>query len=146
MYNYGGIEYRLWAQCIPILLLGIIGFLLTFIGRKSELKRDFLIAGSLLILAALYFCNKYFSVLQNPDVQIFEGSYYEGRLDSRAAPPLPFTWSYRFIDAEGTNGNYYIDIFTKKEIFNEDFIKDDWYRIYYEADTQIIVKIEPIEK
>ena len=145
MYNYSGITYRLWGECGIIALLGIVCLVIAFISSKPEsLKRNSVI-GIVALVTAVLSSLEYVSSIKNPDIQVFEGTYSEGYRDSRVAPPLPFTWKYRFVDTEGTNGNYYIDTFTKKEIFNEDLIKGERYRIYYEADTQIIVKIEPIE-
>ena len=142
MYNLSGIAYRIWGVCGIISLMCLIT-VITSIWNEKKRKEIIIVC----VVAFLYCCIdgfNYFSILQNPDIQVFEGAYCEGYRDSRVAPPLPFTSCYRFVDTEGNNGNFYLDTFAKKEIYYEDFVVGDLYRVYYESETDIIVKIDHI--
>lgn len=58
------------------------------------------------------------------------------------APPLPFTDEYVFYNGEGKKQEYYLDVFSKKEIFPEGFELNQEYTIYFDEFTDVIVKVE----
>lgn len=142
MYNFSGITYRLWGECGIIALLGIVCLAISFLSAKPDIAKRASVIGIVALLVAFLFSIEYFSSLRNPDIQVFEGTYSEGYRDSRVAPPLPLTWGYRFCDSDGKSYTFYLDVLSKSEIYDEDFLEDDLYRVYYEAQTQIIVKID----
>lgn len=142
MYNFSGITYRLWGECGMIALLGVMCLVTAFLSAKPDFSKRASVIGIAALLVAFLFSLEYLSSLRNPDIQIFEGTYSDGYRDSRVAPPLPLTWGYRFFDSEGKSSTFYLDVLSKKEIFDEDFLEDDLYCVYYDAQTQIIVRID----
>lgn len=138
MYNYAGIEYRLWAECGSFFMLGIICSLW---GKpwKNGLKKNYI--GPLCILMSLLLFAEYAYVYCSKDVTSYTGEFVKSSRNSRVAPPLPFTDQYNFDDGLGWE-EYYLDIFSKKEIWPEDFVPGEEYIVYYDKHTKVIVKIE----
>ena len=61
------------------------------------------------------------------------------------APPLPFTDEYVFWNGEGKRQVFYLDIFSKKEIFPNEFVSDQKYTIYFDEFTNVITKVESVD-
>ena len=79
------------------------------------------------------------------DYSSYTGEFIETHRNSRVAPPLPFTDEYVFWDGEGKRQVFYLDIFSKKEIFPYEFVSDQKYTIYFDEFTNVIVNIETVE-
>lgn len=138
-FNYSGIAYRLWAFCGVFLLLGLLCVLISW-HKKPSRSKEGVIVGALMILYALgsvvYYCN----YLINPKVESVTAVFIHEERNSRIAPPLPFTMEYQF--SSDKLCAFYLDVFAKKDIFPDDFVEGCEYTIYYEENTQIIVKVE----
>lgn len=145
MYNYSGITYRLWGECGIIALLGIVNIIIGFITAKPDLSKRCFIGGMFAVLVAFFCSIEYFSSIRNPEIQVFEGTYSEEYRNSRVAPPLPLTWEYRFFDSDGKSYIFYLDVLSKRQIYDEDFLEDDLYRVFYEPETKIIVQIDHLD-
>ena len=52
---------------------------------------------------------------------------------------------YCFSNEKGLKPVFNLDIWTKKEIYPKDFNKKQKYRIFYEEETDTIVRIEKME-
>lgn len=143
MWNFGGILYRVWAVGGIILLLGVACLLVSKIGRE-DFNKDCCIAGvfcsAVGIAAIVYFLFCMFF----PQVSSIHGTFTQTYRNSRVAPPLPFTYEYKFYDDDGFAGVFYLDTFTRKEIIPEDFILNQEYIVYYEARTNVIVGAEMV--
>lgn len=138
--NYSGILYRIWGEAGIIILIGIACMLLSGFWTKAFHKQCFL-AG---ILCVVYGCGTafyYFSCMKSPQIDSFQGIFYEAQRNSRVAPPLPLTMEYTFSAADGKMTVFYLDQFSKKEIIPEGFLEEE-YTIYYETRTNIIVGVE----
>lgn len=143
MWNFGGIEYRIWAVAGFLVLLGIACLLVSNIG-KEDFKKDVCIAGILCVLGGIVFGIDYASSLLSPEVRSFQGVFYETYRNSRVAPPLPCTWEYSFCSSDGSTITLYLDTFTRKEIIPENFTLNEEYIVYYEDDTKVIVGVEKV--
>ena len=93
-------------------------------------------------------CNRIFIFLVdivNPKVESYTGYFVEEYRDSRVSPPLPYTFAYVFCDGSSNpKPIYHMDVFSKREIYPEDFIEGQWYTIYYVdlIDSDAIVGVE----
>ena len=56
-----------------------------------------------------------------------------------------FNIKFTFDGGENLNPSFELDAFSKKKIYSEDFEKESKYKIFYEKDTNIIVKVEKIK-
>lgn len=102
-------------------------------------------AGILLVLFAICFGLVLISRIVFPDVSDYTGTFVETYRDSAVAPPLPFTDADIFWNGEGKKEPVYLDIFSKKEIFPNEFIEGKEYKVYFDSFTKVIVKVEIIE-
>ena len=87
----------------------------------------------------------YASRIVFPDVSSYTGEFIESHRNSRVAPPLPVTSEYVFWNGEGKRQVFYLDVFSKKEIFPSEFEVHQKYTIYYDEFTNVIIKVEAIE-
>lgn len=144
MYNFSGIVYRIWGVCGIILLVGLIAILCTKLWMQdfsiSKVKIDLLF-----IVFAICLGLVYSSRILIPDVSSYTGEFIESHRNSRVAPPLPVTYEYVFWDGEGKRQVFYLDIFSKKEIFPYEFVSDQKYTIYFDDFTNVIVRVETVE-
>ena len=144
MYNYSGIVYRIWGMGGVICAVGIILLILSFLFKVDELRKRAFIVGVVFSILGLGLAFEYSSILRNPEIQMFEGSFLEEHSNSRVAPPLPLTWEYIFKDKDGASSTFYLDTFSLKDIVDESFVNNSLYRVYYESEYKIIVKVEAL--
>lgn len=147
MYNYSGILYKLIAPCGMIFLGGIVILLLNnFWEKKHDDFEKKKIRNACIILGVGVIASLFFLVdIVNPKVESYTGYFVREYRDSRVSPPLPYTFAYVFSDdSSNPNQTYHIDIFSKEEIYPEDFIEGQWYTIYYVEliDSYTIVGVE----
>ncbi len=144
IYNTSGITYRIYTNGLIILILSIVVLLIYFLSKKTSDARPLktLIIAICGILFSVGYIS-YFSLQSiNPDVEVCEGKFIE---EHRAGTRAPFTNSYDFDIFEERNIRLYLDIFSKKEIFPENFAEGESYRIAYQKDTKIILSVEIVE-
>lgn len=143
MYNFSGIFYRIWAVFGIILLIGIILILFekpwapTF---RLKACRFALLMVAIAICGSLFYASR----VVFPNVSSYTGTYVDYHRNSRVAPPLPFTYQYEFSNEE-KNTVFYLDVFSKKQIFPGDLEEGKIYTIYYDEVTKVIVKVEPFK-
>lgn len=144
MYNFSGIAYRIWGVCGIILLVGLIAILCAkpwmpdF--KISKIKIDLLFIAFAICLGIVYASRILFH-----DVSSYTGEFIETHRNSRIAPPLPVTNEYVFWNGEGKKQVFYLDIFSKKEIFPYEFERAQKYTIYFDKFTNVIVKVDAVE-
>lgn len=143
MYNFSGIWFRIWGVCGAILLLGVVCILLEKPWSNTFKLRDCKI-GLICIVIALLFGVGYFKSILSPDVSSYTGEFMSANRNSRVAPPLPVTFQYAFWNGDEQKLVFYLDAFSKKEIFPYEFEQGKEYTIYYDSRTNIIVKVEPL--
>lgn len=143
MLNNSGVLYRIWAVGGAIILLGLACLLLSGFRTKSFSKQCFY-AGILCVIYGLGTAGYYSKCLFSPEIETFQGVFYEEYRNSRVAPPFPFTMEYSFSDTDGEKQVFYLDLLSKKEIIPDGFAMDTEYIIYYEANTNIILRVEEV--
>ncbi len=146
MYNNSGIIYRIVACGSILLILGVLCLLLSRFWNPTKRNKADLVIAIVIIVIAVSYNVKYLYRLNNLQVKSHEGYFVSDNRTSRVAPPLPFTHEYTFSDASDGGLCFYLDTFSKKEIFPKEFSENIKYRIFYDADTKIIVKVEIIKE
>lgn len=144
MYNFSGILYRIWGVCGIMFLLGVVCLL----GKKpwvkgfsiKKCKLEFFMLAFAVILGMVHV-----SRIISPDVLSYTGVFLDSHRNSRVAPPLPLTREYVFWNGEGKKQVFYLDTFSKKEIFPSEFQYGKTYKVYFDDFTNVIVQVEVIE-
>lgn len=149
MYCYDGLFYQLFSPGIIFLIACIWLFLVTRKGHshRTEEKRRVLHFISILgVFFSLFIILKVGVSIINPTVVSYSGQFDDYYRDSRSAPPLPFTYRYRFSDGETTK-SFCIDQFSMKKIYSEELEYGEWYTIYSARGftSDVIVYIENYE-
>ena len=83
----------------------------------------------------------YRRVLAGPKIEFFEGEYRE----EHRYHGCGLAMDYGFIENGGTRKWVSLDYKTKKDIFPDKFEKESKYKIYYEQETHIIVRVERLK-
>jgi len=144
MYNFSGVLFRIWGVCGAILILGVVCILFDRPWAKNVKIQDCKL-GLVMIAFAICLGLIYVSRIVFPDVSSYTGEFIESHHNSRVAPPLPVTYEYVFWNGEGKRQVFYLDIFSKKEIYPYDFVSDQKYTIYFDEFTNVITKVETVE-
>lgn len=141
MYDFGGIVYRILGVCGPTLFLGILCMLIDTRWKRAGSIRECKI-GIVAIALAICMGFLYTSRIVFPDVSCYTGAFIEMHRNSRVAPPLPFTYEYVFWNETGNKQVFYLDVFSKNDMFPYDFDNNKEYKIYYDEFTNVIVKVD----
>jgi len=144
MYNFSGVLFRVWGVCGVILVLGVVCILFKRPWAQNVRIQD-LRLGLIMIAFAIFMGLIYVSRIVFPNVSSYTGEYIESHRNSRVAPPLPVTNEYVFWNGEGKKQVFYLDIFSKKEIFPYEFVSGQKYKLYFDEFTNVITKVEAIE-
>lgn len=156
MYDLSGLEYRLFSVGLISLFCGLVCFIISIHSnnikriqnkstKKSHFNKEATILGVLFVCISLIYSGYYIFKIHQPIVCIHEGYFVEEYRNSRVAPPLPFTVQYTFTNNNQSNRKFYLDVFSKSKIYDKEFEKNSKYLIYYEEDTNIIVKVDKVE-
>lgn len=141
MFNFSGIIFRLWGVCGIMFLLGAILILIEKPWKKKFSFRNnivqILTIGFSICLGLFYVSRLIFT-----DVSSYTGVFVSSNRDSSVAPPLPVTFEYVFDGNSEKNKVFYLDVFSKKEIFPDEFKENVRYTIYYDTLTSVIVRVE----
>ena len=139
IYNVDGLLYRAFGVGLIVLLMGIILLICSkFWNRKLSKKKEVATAIIVIVFSAFYmvfFLYKAFC----PQIVSHEGYL------SREYRHFGMTYAYVFTNGNEKKLTFYMDSSTKKKIYNNDFSSEIKYKIYYEEDTKIILKIEEID-
>jgi hypothetical protein len=127
------------------LILGVVCILFNKPWAKSFKIQDCKL-GVIIIAIAVCMGLVYASRIAFPDVSSYVGEFVDVHRNSRVAPPLPITYEYVFWDGEGEKKVFYLDVFSKREIFPDEFVNDQKYKIYYDEFTNVIIKVEFVDK
>lgn len=148
-YNYSGILYKLIAPSGIIILQGIFLLFLSDFWKNSKKRKkeqNKNIRAAYIVICIGVVSLLLFSIdLVNPKVESYTGYFVEEYRDSQVSPPLPYTFAYVFCDGSSNPKPIFnLDIFSKKEIYPEDFVENQWYTIYYVdlIDSSTIVAVE----
>lgn len=135
MYNCSGIIFRMIVDSSIWIILGLICILIDCKNAKRAGKVSILSLG--LVVLGICTCCHFGYKAMNPTIEIHEGylsrEYRSGGLATTA---------YVFTAQNGKKPTYYLDSFSRQEIFPDGLQEDIKYRVYYEADTHIILAVE----
>ena len=146
MFNLDGIRFRLFACDFLFLFVGILALISSKFWKPQQIIKRDLHTGCVLTIGGMLFIAYHLWILWDPHILSCTGTYLSYRSNPRGSPPWPVTLSYVFDTGEGKKRAFHLDTFSKKKIFPEDeLVYGDEYLIYYEDQTNIIVRIEPIE-
>ena len=141
MYNYSGIIYRIYAVPTPFLILGLFMLFIVF-SKSSKKRRGNLILCAVLLATSILTASFYLYKSANPIIESCTGYFVEQRSD----PNVAFSDVFSFDTRDDLKKLFDLDIFSKKDIFPNDFIEGEKYIIFYERDTKIIVAVEKANK
>ena len=141
MYDLSGIIFQLKYGLCLYGIGGILFFIWSKFWNAEKRNMKELLIGVLCIGLALLSFGYYSDKINNPTILIHEG-WFEQEYGSRA---IFLEMNYSFTNGDSPKVAFVLDSISKKQIYPADFKKDIKYRIYYEADTKIIVKVEVIE-
>ena len=141
MYNYSGIYYEMNSSVVVYSMVGILFLLLSkcWNPQKREFKK--MIGGILCIVLSVASIVYYSNIIRNPIILAHEGYISREHRTNRGL----FQMEYSFTNDEGRKPVFFLDVFSKKVIHPEDFDSQQKYKIYYEDETNIIVRVEKIE-
>lgn len=139
MYNLDGIYYYMEVQFLASLIVGILGIVFSLFSKwpKKEIRFS-VVLGLLLIVLSVDRFVFYRRVLAEPKIEFFEGQYKKEYRSNDCV----WAMDYEFNEDDGTPRWVLLDNQTKKKIFPDEFEKGAKYKIYYEEETRIIVRVE----
>lgn len=144
MFNFSGVWYRIWGVCGIVFILGLVCILFERPWAKNIKIKDCKL-GLIIIAFAICLCLIYASRIMFPKVSSYTGEFIESHRNSRVAPPLPVTYEYVFWNGEGNKKVFYLDTFSKTDMFPHEFSCEQKYTIYFDEFTKVIVKIEMVD-
>lgn len=140
MYDLSGLYYEM---IINGLIFGIVGLEFLFFSKfwMDEKNIKDLMLGLFLIVLCISFLCYHSYVISDLEISVYEGIF----IDENRENPYLFRMEYCFGDKGKEKTLLYLDIFSKKKLYSDEFEKDVMYKIYYEEKTDVIVKIEKLE-
>lgn len=148
MYNFSGIWFRIWGVDGVVLILEIVVILIKILPKKNIKLKECIKECKMELFAivfAIVMGLSDASGIWSPDVLSYTGKFVVSHTNSRVAPPLPVTYEYVFWNGEGERRILYLDVFSMKEIFPYEFVRDQEYTIYFDKGTKVILKVEVVE-
>lgn len=141
MYNLGGIYYQMKSNAILFLVLGIVFLILSRCWNMDKRNMKEMIIGLVCIALAIGSVIYYSVIINNPKISTHEGYYVsEQRVNTHI-----LKMEYCFSNGDEIKPVFYLDVLTKKEIYPEEFDSNQKYRIFYEEESDMIVKVEEIQ-
>ena len=126
--------------CAAAAVFAIIFFVTSRFWNKKKRNIKGLIGGILCVLLFMYELISHVSVITNPDIVTHEGKL----IQVRRGGVVLFGEEYVLENGNDRNEVFYLDTFTKKKIYADDFEEGEIYRIQYEKKTKIIVKVDRV--
>ena len=139
MYTTIGLIYRGAVVGGVLFLSSAVLLVFAFLGKKTKFK-DYIVAFIALLLG-IALGGYFFYKAANPVVLC-----HEGMLTRENSSKVFLTYEYAFSNSNGLKPVLYLDTFSKKKIYPNELYVGETYRIYYEKDTRVILKIELISE
>ena len=141
MYNFEGIYFQMKSSAILFLVLGIVSLLLSRCWNMDKRDTKEMIIGLVCVMLAIGSVIYHSNIISNPKVLTHEGYYVS---ENRSYKHL-LKMEYCFSKGDNLKPIFYLDVLTRKEIYPDDFSTEQKYRIFYEEESDIIVKVEEIQ-
>ena len=143
MYNLSGLVYRMWNPSLYFFVGGIVILVFHFIKPPQKRERKTLLIGIGAIILSVLSCGYYWLKVQNPQISSFDGTFCYYHSESH---PRALNQSFTFLPfpshPDDLKKDFYLDIRSKKEIFPDELVEGELYRIYYEETCNVIVRID----
>lgn len=141
MYDLSGLYYQMKTSGLVFGLVGILFIICSrfWILEKRNIKE--LLIGVTCCLLCVCSLGYHLYVINDLKVSIHEGFFIEEHREN----PYLFRIEYCFSNEGGLKPLFYLDIFSKKNIYPNEFEEGAMYRIYYEQKTDVILKVEKLE-
>ena len=120
--------------------IGILFLILSHFWSNSARNIRECVIGVFAILVCAGFCGYYGYVLYSPNIAVYEGRFIEERRGG-----YPLCWEYVFFNGNGKKSVFYLDSFSKKEVYPDEFKCGDTYSVSYEGRTGIIIAVKKLE-
>ena len=141
MYNLGGIYYQMKSNVMLFIVVGVVFLILSKCWNADKRSMKEMIIGLACIVLAIVSVIYYSFIINNPKISVHEGYYVS---ENRANTHI-LKMEYCFTNGEDIKPIFYLDVLTKKEIYPDDFSTKQKYRIFYEEESDMIVKVEEIQ-
>lgn len=141
MYDLSGLYYKAIVDGL-VFGLGGISFVIGsrfWNAEKKKIKELFI--GLICCFICIISIGYNYYVINDLKISVHEGVFIRQNRES----PYLFREEYCFSNEKGLNPIFYLDIFSKKDVYPEDFEKDVRYTIHFEERTKVIVKVKKIE-
>ena len=126
--------------CAAEAVFAIVFLITSRFWNQKKRKITGLIGGILCILLFMYELISHVSVITNPDIVTHEGKL----IQVRRGGVVLFGKEYVVENGNDKNEVFYLDTFSKKKIYADEFEVGEIYRIQYEKTTKIIVKVDRV--
>lgn len=140
MYNFDGIYFVMKSRCTIFAIIGVVSLVGSLFWNPSKRDKKILITGIACCFIAISFWGYYKQILRQPQILFHEGYILS---ENRAWRSI-LGEKYTFTNINGSKPIFYLDFSSKKEICPGGFIENQMYRIYYEKESKIIVKVDEL--
>ena len=141
MYDISGLYYQMKVDSIVFVIVGILFLVDSHFWTLNKIKKKDLCVSLICCVISIYFLIYYHNVISDLKVSVHEGEFVEEHRES----PYLFRMEYCFTTKNGLKPLFYLDVFSKKKIYPNDFEEGTRYRVYYEQKTNVIIKVEKLE-
>lgn len=136
MYNFSAI----WIRIISLFLIfAVFIVVIFFLEKKITIKLKIIILSILVIISVLLMLPTIKALIE-PELVAIEGSFCD---EITIGGVNPFERRYSF-QCNGEVVSVDLDPFSKRIIYNNEFIKGERYTVVYEKETNLIVYISKI--
>ena len=141
MYDLSGLYYQMIVTGSAFGVVGLIFLICSRFWNSQKKNKKDLIIGIVSCILCVCTLGYYAYNISNAEISVYEGSFVEEHREN----PYLLRMEYCFSNGEEIKPLFYLDVISKKKVYNADFEKNAKYRIYYEEQTDTIVKVEKID-
>ena len=141
MYNLSSLYYQMISNGVVFGIVGLICLVCSHFWNLDKRNVKELSIGIVFLILCMCSLGKHYFIIAHPEISVHEGAF----VDEHRSNPYLFRREYCFTNEEGLKPIFYLDIFSKKNIYPKEFEKGKMYRIYYEEKLDVIVKVEKLE-
>lgn len=138
LYDFSGVYYQMLSDCIVYISAGVVFLLMSKFWKKTKRNNKMLVLGMVGAALTVVSIAYYSHAINQAKVLMYEGYF---STEHRASKHIMKN-EYVFLNEEGLDAVFYLDVLSKKKIYPKEFSKQTQYRIFYEKETNYIVKVE----
>lgn len=141
MYDLSGLAYRMWSS-LSLFAAGVVLLLLCWRDPRKKHQRGTLILGIGAMILSVLFCGFYWLKVQPPRSPRLTGPF---AIPTACPIPIPSITALPFSPSPPiltTGRSISIWMSDPREIFPDELVEGELYRIYYEETCNVIVRID----